>query len=85
MHDPGGFGSANFLPPQFGVASWCILEMEVDTMKRLLVFAVAEIPFNVRQNRCTKKLPVVPHPGRQSKKTVDAGLRPNHGNQTFLT
>jgi hypothetical protein len=47
------------------------------------MLAVAEIPFDVRQNKCTKELRIVPHPGRQSKKTVDAEPRPNNGNQAF--
>jgi hypothetical protein len=42
--------------------------MEVDTSKRLRTLAVAEIPFDVRQNRCTKEVRIVPHLGKQSKK-----------------
>jgi hypothetical protein len=42
------------------------------------------IRFDVRQNRCTKELLVVPHPGRQSKTTIDAGSEPNDGNQALL-
>jgi hypothetical protein len=57
--------------------------MEVDTSKRLLTFALAEIPFDVRQNGWDKELRIVPHPGRQSKKTVDTGRRPNNGSQAF--
>jgi hypothetical protein len=47
--------------------------MEGDTSKRLP--AVAEIPFDVRQNRRIKEFRIVPHPDRQKKKTVDAGRR----------
>jgi hypothetical protein len=73
MHDPGGFGSGNFLPRPFGVVSWCIIEMEGNTLKGPFVLAVSEIPFDVRYDRGTKELGIIPHPGRQSKKTVDAG------------
>jgi hypothetical protein len=34
--------------------SWCFIEMEVDSSKYLLMLAVAEIPFDVKQNKCTK-------------------------------
>jgi hypothetical protein len=54
MHDPGGFGSGNSLPQPFGIVSWRIFEMEVDTSKRLPTLGIAEIPFDVRQNRRTK-------------------------------
>jgi hypothetical protein len=84
MHDPGGFSLGNFLPGPFGIVSWCIIEMEIDTSKHLPMLAVARIPFDVRQNRCTKELRIAPHPGRQSKRTVDAKGRPNNGNQAFL-
>jgi hypothetical protein len=50
MHNRGGFGSGNFLPRPFGVVSWCIVEMEVDTSERLPRLAVADIAFDVRQN-----------------------------------
>jgi hypothetical protein len=36
MYDLDDFGSGNFFPRSFGVASQCIIEMEVDTSKRLL-------------------------------------------------
>jgi hypothetical protein len=84
MHDPVGFGSGNFLPRPFGVMSSHIIEMEIDTSKRLPPFAVAEIPFDVRQNRCTKELRFVLDRGSQSKKIVDAGSRLNNGNRTFF-
>jgi hypothetical protein len=58
--------------------------MEVDTSKRFPTLALAEIPFDVKQDRGTKELRILPHPGRQSKKTVDAGGRPNNGSQAFL-
>jgi hypothetical protein len=58
--------------------------MEVDTSKRLPMLALAGIPFNVKQNRCTKELGIVLHPGRQSMKTVVTGRRPNNGNHAFL-
>jgi hypothetical protein len=57
--------------------------MEVDTSRGLSTLAIAEILFDVRQNRCTKELRIVPHPDRQSKKSMDAGRRPNNGNQAF--
>jgi hypothetical protein len=63
--------------------SWCIIEIEVDTSKRLPTLAVAEIPFDVRQNRCTKELRIVPHPGGQGKKTMGAVRRPNNAHQAF--
>jgi hypothetical protein len=44
------------------------------------MLAIAEIPFDVRQNRCTKELRIGSHPGRQSKKIVDAGVRANNRN-----
>jgi hypothetical protein len=84
MYDPDGFGSGSFLPRPFGVVSWCIIGMEVDTSKHLPPLIVAGIPFDVRQNRYTKELRIVAHPGRQSKKTVGAGHRPNNANQAFL-
>jgi hypothetical protein len=84
MHNPGGLGSGNFLLPPFGAVGWCIVEMEVDTLKRLPIFVVAEIPFDIRQDRCAKEFLIVPHPGRQRKKTMDARRRPNSGNRTFL-
>jgi hypothetical protein len=71
MHDPGGFVSGNFSRRLFGVASWRIIEMEMGTSKRLPTLAVAEVPFNVRQNKCTKELRIVPHLGRQE----DCGCR----------
>jgi hypothetical protein len=83
MHESGGFGSGNFLPRPFGIVGWCIIEMEVATSKRLPTLAIAEIRFDVRQNRCIKELLIMPHPDRQSKKTVAAGCRPNHGSQRF--
>jgi hypothetical protein len=54
MHNPGGFGSGNASRRPFGIVSRCIIEMEADISKRLPTLAVAEIPFGVRQNRCTK-------------------------------
>jgi hypothetical protein len=84
MHDPGGLASGNFMRRVFGVVSWCMAEMDGDTSKRLPVLAVAEISFDVTQNRCAKELCILPHPGRQSTKIVDAGRRPNNGNQAFL-
>jgi hypothetical protein len=71
----------------FGILSWRIIEMELDTSKRLPMLAAAEIPFNVKQNRSTKDLRIVPHLGRQNKKTVDARRRPNNennGNQALF-
>jgi hypothetical protein len=50
-----------------------MIEMEVDTSKRLPMLAVAEILFDVRQNRCIEELRIVPHPGRESRKTLEAG------------
>jgi hypothetical protein len=58
--------------------------MAIDTSNSLLTLAVAEIPFDVRHNKCTKELRIAPHPGGQNKKTADAGCRPNNGNQAFL-
>jgi hypothetical protein len=52
------------------------METDVDTPKGLPTLAVAEIPFDVRQNMHKRTL----HPGKLNKKTVDAGRRPNHGN-----
>jgi hypothetical protein len=63
MHDPGGFDSGNFLPRQFGVVSWCVIEMKIGVSKRLPTLAVAEIPFDVRQNRCAKQLRIASNPG----------------------
>jgi hypothetical protein len=83
MNDLGGFGSGNFWPRLCGVGSWCILEMEVDTSESLPTLAIAVIVFNVTQNSCTKELFIVPHPGRQSQKTMDAGHLPNIGNRSF--
>jgi hypothetical protein len=54
MHDRDGSGSGNFLPRPFGVVSYCIIEIKVDTSKSLPMLAVAEIPFDIKQNRCTK-------------------------------
>jgi hypothetical protein len=48
MHGPGDFGSGNFLPQSFGGMSWWIVEIDIDTSKRLLALAVTEIPFDVR-------------------------------------
>jgi hypothetical protein len=84
MHSPDGFGSGNFLPGRFGVASQSIIGTEVDTSKRLYMLAVAEIPFDVKQNICTKELRIIPYPGRESKKIADAICRPNNGNKAFL-
>jgi hypothetical protein len=84
MHDPGGFGSGNLLLRPFGVVGWCIIEMEADTSKRIPTLAVSEIPFDVRQDRYTKELPVALHPSRQSKKIMDAERQLNNGNQAFL-
>jgi hypothetical protein len=72
MHDAGGRDSGNFLPRPFSVVSWCFIEMEVDISNRLPTFTVAETPFDVRQNRCTKELRTTPHLGTQSEKTVNA-------------
>jgi hypothetical protein len=83
MHNPSGFGSDNVLPRPFGFVNWCIIEMEVEASKRLLTLAVAEIPFNARQNRTDAQKNSASHPGRQSKETLDAGRRPNTGNQAF--
>jgi hypothetical protein len=47
--------------------------MQIDASKPLSVLAVAEVPLDMRKNRCTKELCVMPHPGRQSKKTLDTG------------
>jgi hypothetical protein len=58
--------------------------MEVETWKRFPAFAVAEILFDVKQNRRRKELCIVPHPGRENKKTVDVGRGPNNGNHAFL-
>jgi hypothetical protein len=84
MYEPGAFGSGNFLPQPLGIVSWGILEMEVDTSKRLPAVANAKIPFDVKQNRYTNELRIVPHPGGQSEKTLDAGRRFNHGSHAFL-
>jgi hypothetical protein len=83
MDDPGGFGSGNLLPRPFSLVSWCIFQMEGVTSKRLPSIRVAEIPFDVRQNRYTKELRIVPHPCRQSKKIVDARLQ-NNGKQALF-
>jgi hypothetical protein len=64
MHDPGDFGLGDFLPRPFGVVTWCIAEMEGDTSKRLPTPAIAEILFDVTQNKCTKELRIVQYPGR---------------------
>jgi hypothetical protein len=80
MHNHRHFGSGHFSPQQLGVVGWCIIEMERDTSKRLPTLAVASIPFDVRQNRCTNELRITLHPGRQNKKTVDAEPRRNNGN-----
>jgi hypothetical protein len=80
MHNPGGFGSDNFLPRQFGDMSWCNIEMEGDTSKRLLMLPVAEIHFNAGITEA-QKLRIIPYPDRQNKKTVDVGYRPNDENQ----
>jgi hypothetical protein len=84
MYDPAGFRPGNFLPRPFGIVSWCVIEMEVDASNRLPILAMAEIPFDIPQNRCAKELCIIPHSGRQSKKTVDAGRRPNNGNEALL-
>jgi hypothetical protein len=83
MYDPAGFRLGNFLPRSFGIVSWCVNETEVGTSKRLPMLAIADIPFDIRQNRCAKELCIIPHSGRQSKKTVDAGRRPNNGNEAL--
>jgi hypothetical protein len=51
IHNPGGLGSGNCLLRLYSVVSWCTVEMGVDTSNRLLMLAVAEIPFDVRQNK----------------------------------
>jgi hypothetical protein len=84
MHDLGGFGFGDFLPRPFDIVSWCIIEIERNTLKRLLPPTVADISFDVMQNKYTKEICIVPHPGRQNKKTVNAGRRPNNANQEFL-
>jgi hypothetical protein len=58
--------------------------MEVNASKRLAMLAIAEIPFDIRQNRCAKKLCIIPHFSRQGKKTVDAGRRPSNGNEALF-
>jgi hypothetical protein len=63
MHDPGGFSLGNFLPQPFGVVNWRIMEMELDTSKHLPTLAAAEVPFDVRHNRCTKEARIILHPG----------------------
>jgi hypothetical protein len=83
MHNSGAFGSDNLLPRPFSVVSWCIIEREVNILKRLPTLAIAEIPFVIRRGRCTKELPLVPHPGRQSSSIMDAGRRSNNGNEVF--
>jgi hypothetical protein len=83
-HDLGSFGSGNFSSGPFGVVSWCIIEMKAGTLKRLSTLAIAETSFDVRQNRWTKELHIILHPGRQSEKNVDAGRRPNNGNDIFM-
>jgi hypothetical protein len=75
-----GFGSDNFLPRPIGVVSWCIIEMEGDTSKRLPILAVAEIPFDIRIDAQRNS---APHRDGQSMKIVDSGRRPNNGNQAF--
>jgi hypothetical protein len=84
MRGPGAFGSGSFSPRPLGVVSWCIIAIERDTSKCFPTLPVAEIPFDVRQNRCTKELRIVPYPGTQNKKTVDARRRANNGPQALL-
>jgi hypothetical protein len=36
-----------------------MIEMEADTSKRFPTLASVEVPFDVRQNRCTKKLRIL--------------------------
>jgi hypothetical protein len=84
MHGDSGCGPGNFLPRTIGAVSWCILEIEVDTSKPLPMLAIAEISFDIRQSKHTKELRIIPYPGRQSKKTLDAGRRPNNENQAFM-
>jgi hypothetical protein len=69
MYNPVSFGSGNVLPRQFGVVNWCIIKTEINTSKHFHTLAVAENPFDVRQNRPTKELRIIPHPGRKIKKT----------------
>jgi hypothetical protein len=38
--------------------------MKVNTSKRLPMLAVAEVPFDVKKNSCTKELRIISHPGR---------------------
>jgi hypothetical protein len=60
----------------------CIIQVAEHISKGLPTFAIAEISFDVRQNKCTKEL--ASHPGRQSNKAVDAGCLPTKGNLAFL-
>jgi hypothetical protein len=60
MHHPDGFTSGNVLLRPFGVVNWCIVEMEGEPSKRLAMLPVPEVPFDVRQNRCTKEVRIVP-------------------------
>jgi hypothetical protein len=60
------------------------MEMEAETPKSLPRLAIAEIPFNIKQNGCTKEFRIVLRSGRQSRKIMDARSRPNNGNDTFL-
>jgi hypothetical protein len=44
--------------------SWFIIHMQIDASKRLSALAVAEVPLDIRKNRCPKELCVIWHPGR---------------------
>jgi hypothetical protein len=45
----------------------CVIEIKVGTSKHLPPLAVAEMTFDVRQNRCTKELGVLPHLAAKAK------------------
>jgi hypothetical protein len=85
MDNHFGFGSGNSLPGPFRVVSGRIIQVQPDASRRLSALAVAEVPLTIRKNRFAKELCVIPHPGRQCKKTMGAGRRANYGHQAFLT
>jgi hypothetical protein len=84
MGNPVGFGLGDFHLRPLGIVSWYIIQMHINASKPLSALAVAEVPLDIRKNRCAKELCVIPHPGRQCKKTVDAGRRPNSGHQALF-
>jgi hypothetical protein len=84
MGDSVDFGSGNLISRRFGNVDRCIIEMQINASKRPSAIAAAEVPLDIRKNKYAKELCVIPHPGKQCKKTMDAGPPPSYVHQPFL-